>query len=98
MIKNALVVSLIVFVALALLFIQQCDFLIPYKTLIFGQYLDPILLFAAALFFNIFSAVYTLYRAVFLKDTGRKLAHVEKQLRTGTSISAELNRRLTEEP
>ena len=30
------------------------------------------------------------------KDTGRKLAHVEKQMRTGHSISTELTRRLKE--
>jgi len=31
-----------------------------------------------------------------LKDTGRKLAHVEMQLRTGLSISTELTERLKE--
>jgi hypothetical protein len=31
-----------------------------------------------------------------LKDTGRKLAHLEKQLRTGESLSEELSRRLEE--
>jgi hypothetical protein len=32
-----------------------------------------------------------------LKDTGRKLAHLEKQLRSGAGISEELTRRLDEE-
>ena len=35
-------------------------------------------------------------RKLFLKDTGRKLAHVEKQVRSGSSISEELSRRLKE--
>jgi hypothetical protein len=35
-------------------------------------------------------------RELFLKDTGRKLAHIEKQLRTGPSISEELSCRLSE--
>ena len=36
-------------------------------------------------------------RALFLKDTGRKLAHVEKQLRTGDTIVRDLSERLAEE-
>jgi hypothetical protein len=35
-------------------------------------------------------------RKLLLKETGRKLAHVEKQLRTGQSISEELTDRLKE--
>ncbi len=34
-------------------------------------------------------------RVVLLNDTGRKLAHLEKQLRTGDSLAEELNRRRT---
>jgi len=33
---------------------------------------------------------------LFLKDTGEKLAHLEKQLRSGGTISEELSRRLKE--
>jgi hypothetical protein len=53
-------------------------------------------IFAAALFINLFAAVYLLGRKLFLNDTGRKLAHLEKQIRTGASISDELSRRLDE--
>ena len=42
-----------------------------------------------------FAACYALSRAVFLKDTGQKLAHLEKQLRSGPSLD-ELARRLEE--
>ena len=38
----------------------------------------------------------SLVRKLLLKDTGRKLAHLEKQLRTGHSISTELTERLKE--
>jgi hypothetical protein len=34
---------------------------------------------------------------LFLKDTGRKLAHVEKQLHTGDTIIRDLSERLAEE-
>jgi len=54
-------------------------------------------LYAAAVFFSVFAGVYVAARKLFLKDTVRKLAHIEKQLRTGGSISEELSRRLSEE-
>ncbi|MDX2179346.1 MAG: hypothetical protein SFV18_07130 [Bryobacteraceae bacterium] len=43
-----------------------------------------------------FAAVYFAVRKLLLKETGRKLAHVEKQLRTGHSISEELTAHLKE--
>jgi hypothetical protein len=43
---------------------------------------------------NLFAACYAMGRALFLKDTGEKLAHLEKQLRSGATISHELTRRL----
>jgi hypothetical protein len=43
---------------------------------------------------NLFAAVYLACRFFFLKDTGRKLAHLEKQLRTGEDLAPELSRRL----
>ena len=52
-------------------------------------------LFAGVLFVNLFTMIYMLCRKLFLKDTGRKLAHLEKELRSG-SISEELSRRLRE--
>ena len=97
MVANALFVSTILCLALFLFLLQECAFLIPYRDLLIGKYGREILLFASGLFFNIFAAVYGITRKLFLKDTGRKLAHVEKQLRTGTSISEELNQRLSEE-
>jgi hypothetical protein len=93
---NALVITTILMMVLGLLLMQECQFLIPYRALLFHEYGAAMALFAAALFVNVFAAVYLLCRKVFLKDTGRKLAHLEKQLRTGTSISEELAGRLQE--
>ncbi len=39
---------------------------------------------------------FTLVLKLLLKDTGRSLAHMEKQLRTGNSISTELTKCLEE--
>lgn len=93
---NALFITTLLLMALGLFLMQECQFLIPYRSLLFQRYGSVIALFSAALFVNVFAAVYLVCRKVFLKDTGRKLAHLEKQLRTETSLSEELSRRLQE--
>jgi hypothetical protein len=77
-----------------ILLLQECRFLIPYRHVLFVQYGSVLAAFGAALFVNLFAIVYLACRFFFLKDTGRKLAHLEKQLRTGDSLSRELSRRL----
>jgi hypothetical protein len=96
-IANVFFITTILFLALFFFLLEECAFLIPYRDLLIGKYGAQIGLFASALFFNIFAGVYVATRKLFLKDTGRKLAHIEKQLRTGSSISAELSQRLSEE-
>jgi hypothetical protein len=94
MIASAVFVTTIIFLAIGIFLLQECQFLIPYRHVVFVKYGGTIALFAAALFVNILAGVYTLCRTFFLKDTGRKLAHLEKQLRTGESLAGELSRRL----
>jgi len=96
MIGNAIFATTVIFLALGLFLLQECRFLIPYRHVLFVKYGQALALFAAVLFVNLFAAVYLICRALFLKDTGRQLAHLEKQLRTGTSLSDELHRRLKE--
>src|SRR5689334_16813289 len=96
MIGNAVCATAVIFLALALYLMQECRFLIPYRHVIFIKYGWHLAAFAAALFINLFAAIYAVIRKLFLKDTGRKLAHLEKQLRTGQSISEELSERLKE--
>ena len=96
MIGNTFLATTVILLALAFFLMEECQFLIPYRHLIFGKYGRVLALFGAVLFVNVFGAVYVTCRKLFLKDTGRKLAHLEKQLRTGASISEELSRRLNE--
>jgi hypothetical protein len=96
MIGNAIFATTILFLALGLFLMQECQFLIPYRHVLFVKYGQTLAFFAAVLFVNLFAGVYLICRVLFLKDTGRKLAHLEKQLRTGTSLSDELHRRLSE--
>jgi hypothetical protein len=96
MIGNALLATSVIFLAFGFWLLQECQFLIPYRRLLWVKYGGAIALFAGALFINLFTVIYMLCRKLFLKDTGRKLAHVEKQVRSGASISEELSRRLRE--
>jgi len=96
MIPNVFLATTVIFLAMGFYLMQECSFLIPYRTLLYEKYAQPISTFAAVLFLNLFAAIYVVSRKLFLKDTGRKLAHVEKQLRTGQTISDELTSRLSE--
>lgn len=98
MIGNALVAASAIVIALAFWLLQACTFLIPFRDVLVREYGTVVLSWAAVLFVNLFAGCYVLGRAVFLKDTGDKLAHLEKQLRSGATISHELSRRLEEEP
>jgi hypothetical protein len=96
MIRSALFVTAVIFLALGLFLMGECRFLIPYRALLLHEYGETILIFSAVLFLNVFTAIYLLCRKLFLKDTGQKLAHLEKQLRGGQSISEELARHLAD--
>ena len=94
MIGSAVFITTLIFLAIGIFLLQECQFLIPYRHVVFIKHGAVIAGFGAALFLNLFAAVYMICRVVFLKDTGRKLAHLEKQLRTGDPLAQELSRRL----
>lgn len=96
MVTNVFFATTILFMALGLFLLDQCRFLIPYRALLINNYGGSICEFAVVLFVNFYALVYFGVRKLLLKETGRKLAHVEKQLRTGQSISEELTERLKE--
>jgi len=96
MIANAFFVATLLLLALGFYLLEEFKFLIPYRRLLLDRYGEAIALFAAALFVNLFAVVYLLGRKLVLKDTGRKLAHLEKQLQTGVNLSKELSRRINE--
>ena len=96
MFGNTLLLTTVILLGLAFFLMGECQFLIPFRDLLFRKYGGMIALYTAAFFINVFAALYAIGRKLFLKDTGRKLAHLEKQLRTGASLSEELSRRLEE--
>ena len=94
MIANAVFVSSLLCLALMMYALSELTFLAPYRGVILHAYGRQIALFCGMLFVNLFALVYLLNRSLFLKDTGQKLAHIEKQIRTGSTISEELSSQL----
>ena len=97
MIANAAFLAGMVLLLLAFSLLGPLQFLAPYKRLIVADYGLVILGALVVVFLNLFALFYLLGRALFLKETGRKLAVVEKQLRTGDTIVRDLSERLAEE-
>src|SRR5579883_2643440 len=83
MIANALVVTIALLLALSFWLMGELKFLIPYRRVLLQQYGSVLLLWFMVLFVNLFAAVYAIQRKFLLKDTGRKLSHVDKQVLAG---------------
>jgi hypothetical protein len=96
MVQSSAFLSAVIVIALCMLLLGELSFLAPYRAVILHRYAGPILTFVGLFAVNLFGAVLAINRRLFLRDTGKKLAHVEKQLRTGSSISDELTERLSE--
>jgi hypothetical protein len=97
MLANAVLFSFISFVALVVLLLGRLKFLTPIKSYVFHTYGHEIGIFALVLFFNLFAAFYTMFRRFRLKNTGQKLLHLDKQVKTGHSaLSREIAERYGE--
>jgi hypothetical protein len=97
MIANSAFLAAMVLVLMLFALMDQLSFLAPYKRLILRQYLWVIVWLLIALFINLFAVFYTVTRRLFLKDTARKLAHVDRQLLTRDTIVRDLSDRLAQE-
>jgi hypothetical protein len=97
MIANSAFLAAMVIILLLFTLMDQLSFLVPYKRLIFTRYLWVIVTAIAVTFVNLFALFYTLTRRLFLKDTGRKLAHVDRQLLTRDTIVRDLSERLAQD-
>jgi len=63
--------------------IRELKYLTPYKRFLIHEYGNVILIYLATLFLNVFAIALALNRKFFLKDTGRKLSHLDNQLHVG---------------
>src|SRR5262249_6841566 len=87
MIANALIVTIALLRGLGFWFMGDVNSLIPYRHVLLQQCGGILLLWFAVLFVNVFAAVDALQRKFFLKDTGRKLSHLDKQALAGQLAS-----------
>ena len=83
MIANTLIVTIALLLALGFWLMGELKFLIPYRHVLLHQYGTALLLWFTVLFLNVFAAVYAIQRKFFLKDTGRKLSHLDNQALAG---------------
>ena len=81
---NTLLATIAVLLAVGFWLLGQLKFLVPYRHILFHQYGAVLLLWLVILFINIFAALYAIQRKFFLKDTGRKLIHVDNQALAGS--------------
>lgn len=92
MIANAILITIAVMLGIAFYLMGELRFFIPFKVVIWRAYSAYILSYCGLLFANVFAAVFALNRKFFLKDTGRKLAHLDKQFNAGQSeVPAEVS-------
>jgi hypothetical protein len=83
MIANVLLITITILLGIGFWLMSELRFFVPYKLVLWRAYATPILAYIGALSFNVFAAAFILIRKFFLKDTGRKLSHLDKQLHVG---------------
>lgn len=90
MIANAVFVATLIFLALGFWSMHELHFLVPWRNLILHSCLS-IVLYCALLFANILGLTIWIERKFFLRDTGRKLKHLDQEIHSGQSeLSSEI--------
>ncbi len=98
MLSNAVFVATLIFLALIVWLSGELRFLTPWRSLILHSYLKSIALYCAILFANILGLAIWIERKFFLRDTGRKLRHLDQEIHSGHSeLSEEITSQFGEE-
>jgi hypothetical protein len=94
MLANAVFVATLIFLALGFGLMHELRFLVPWRDLIFHRYATSIAAYCALLFANILGLTIWIERKFFLRDTGRKLKHLDQEIHSGHSeLSEEITAR-----
>ena len=97
MIGTSLILTVMVLLVLLFVVMGELSYLAPYRDYLVTRYGSFAALLGAALFANLFAAFFTLNRKFLLKDTGRRLSHLDKQIKTHQSdLSAEIQQKFYE--
>ena len=98
MLANAFFVATVIFLALAFTLMGQLRFLIPWRALLWHEYWRGILFYCFLLFTNILGLTIWVERKLWLRDTGRKLKHLDQEIHSGQSeLSNEILARFGDE-
>src|ERR1700734_1939744 len=91
MFANAVFVATLIFLVLGFGLMHELHFLVLWRNLILHKYLRSIALYCTLLFANILGLTTWIERKFFLRDTGRKLRHLDQEIHTGQSeLSSEI--------
>lgn len=94
MLANAAFVATLLFLALGFGLMHELRFLVPWRDLIFHRYAERIALYCTLLFANILGLTIWIERKFLLRDTGRKLKHLDQEIHSGHSeLSEEITAR-----
>lgn len=83
MIANAVLFAIAALLAYGFWLLDQLKFMAPYRAVLFHAYGEQLLIFLAALFANLFGFALVAGRRFLLKNTGRKLSHLDRQFNIG---------------
>jgi hypothetical protein len=89
MIANAVFVATLIFLALGFWLSNELRFLAPWRGFILHNHLQSVALYCALLFINLLGLTVWIERKFFLRDTGRKLRHLDQEIHTGQSELSE---------
>ncbi|MGH9159872.1 MAG: hypothetical protein ACRD2X_07785 [Vicinamibacteraceae bacterium] len=98
MIRNSAVAAALVLMLGLFWLLGETTFLAPYRRLLVVRYGWTILAGLLLVYVNLVAAFYLLGRTFFLRGTGQKLTHVDKQLAGPDTIAAELSAQIEEHP
>jgi hypothetical protein len=94
MFANAVFVATLISLALGIWLGGELRFLIAWRSLIVHSYGRAILSYCALLLANILGLTIWIERKFFLRDTGRKLKHLDKEIHSGHN---ELSEEITDQ-
>jgi hypothetical protein len=98
LIANAVFVATLIFLALGFWLSNELRFLTPWRSFILHHQLQNIALYCALFFANILGLTIWIERKFFLRDTGRKLKHLDQEIHSGQSeLSEEITAQFGEE-
>lgn len=94
MFANAAFVATLIFLALIVWLSGELRFLSQWRGLLVHHYLGAIIPYCVLLFANILGTAIWIERKFFLRDTGRKLKHLDQEIHSGHN---ELSEEITEQ-